>query len=142
MRGYWENPEATKKTFRPGNDPGERLCYTGDLFYEDDQGFYYFVGRKDNIFKSRGQKVSPIEIEKVLSNLEGVSEAAVVGVPDPILGKAVKAFLVVDGVSLKESTVIKYCKEHLEEFLVPRYVEFCDQLPKTTSGKINKTKLK
>lgn len=141
MRGYWENPEATAERYRPGPLPGERVCYTGDLFRMDEEGYMYFVGRKDDIIKSRGEKVAPKEVENVLYNLKGVVEAAVVGVPDPILGAAVKAFVVLDGVKLTEAEVLAHCRANLEDYMLPKYVEFRNELPKTTSGKIKKTDL-
>ena len=141
MRGYWEAPEATARRFRSGLIPGEQVCYTGDLFRMDEDGYLYFVGRKDDIIKSRGEKVAPKEVENVLYELEGVIEAAVVGVPDPVLGEAVKAFLVLDAAELSEAQVLAHCRSRLEDFMVPKYVEFCAELPKTTSGKIRKTGL-
>ncbi len=142
MRGYWENPEATSERYRPGAVPGERLCFTGDLFRMDAEGYFYFVGRKDDIIKSRGEKVAPKEVESVLYGLKGVTEVAVVGTPDPILGEAVKAFVVAEGSELSEAEVLAYCRANLEDFMVPKYVEFRSSLPKTTSGKIKKTGLK
>ena len=142
MRGYWNAPEATAERFRPGPLPGERICYTGDLFRMDEDGFLYFVARKDDIIKSRGEKVAPKEVENVLYELPGVVEAAVIGVPDELLGQAIKAFLVVKGEPLSEAQVLAHCKAHLEDFMVPRYVEFVAELPKTSSGKIKKTDLK
>jgi acyl-coenzyme A synthetase/AMP-(fatty) acid ligase len=108
----------------------------------DADGYFYFVGRKDDIIKSRGEKVSPKEVENVLYMLPGVVEAAVVGVDDPVLGQAVKAFLVTDGVALSEKQVLAFCRAHLEDFMIPRYVEFRESLEKTSSGKIKKTGLK
>jgi acyl-CoA synthetase (AMP-forming)/AMP-acid ligase II len=142
MRGYWGDPAATAARFRPGPLPGERVCYTGDLFRMDADGYYYFVGRKDDIIKSRGEKVSPKEVENVLYGLEGVLEAAVIGVPDPILGEAVKAFVVSKYGDLTEAAVLRHCREHLEDLMMPKYVEFCGELPKTASGKIKKADLK
>lgn len=141
MRGYWNNPEATANRYRPGAIPGERLCYTGDLFRMDDDGYMYFVGRKDDIIKSRGEKVAPKEIETVLYKLHGVTEAAVIGVPDPILGQAIKAFVVVPDNHLTEAEVMAHCREHLEDYMMPKYIEFREELPKTSSGKIKKTDL-
>ena len=80
MKGYWENPEATDKALKPGPFPWEKVLYTGDLFRTDEEGFLYFVGRKDDIIKTRGEKVSPKEVENVLYALPGIREAAVVGV--------------------------------------------------------------
>jgi acyl-coenzyme A synthetase/AMP-(fatty) acid ligase len=141
MRGYWADPEATAARYRPGPIPGERVCYTGDLFRMDEEGFFYFVSRKDDIIKSRGEKVAPKEVENVLYSLRGVKEAAVIGVPDPILGRAIKAFVVTDGVELSEADVLGHCRANLEDFMMPRYVAFCQELPKTSSGKIKKTGL-
>ena len=141
MQGYWENPEATARRFRPGIN-GERLCYSGDLFRQDEDGYLYFIGRKDDIIKSRGEKVAPKEVENVLHALPGVAEAAVIGVPDPVLGEAIKAIVVNHGSALTEREVLQYCRAHLEDFMVPHFIEFRDALPKTSSGKIKKTGLK
>jgi acyl-CoA synthetase (AMP-forming)/AMP-acid ligase II len=142
MRGYWSDPVATAERFRPGPIPGERVCYTGDLFRMDEEGYCYFVARKDDIIKSRGEKVAPKEVETVLYGLKGVAEAAVIGVPDPVLGEAIKAFVVLDGAELTETDVLRHCRAHLEDLMVPKYVEFCKELPKTSSGKIKRTDLK
>ena len=138
MRGYWEAPEATAARFRPGPLPGERTCYTGDLFRTDEDGFLYFVGRKDDIIKSRGEKVAPKEVENVLYSLKGVVEAAVIGVPDPLLGQAIKAFLVVGDGAIGADQVLAHCRAHLEDFMMPKHIEFRAALPKTPSGKIEK----
>jgi acyl-coenzyme A synthetase/AMP-(fatty) acid ligase len=141
MRGYWGAPEATAGRFRPGPIPGERLCYTGDLFRMDEDGYLYFVGRQDDIIKTRGEKVSPREVENVLHSLPGVFEAAVVGVPDPILGQAVKAVVAADTSRLTAHHVLAHCRAHLEDFMVPKYVEFRRELPKTASGKLFRREL-
>jgi long-chain acyl-CoA synthetase len=141
MRGYWENPQATADRYRPGPTPGEWILYSGDLFKMDEEGYLYFVSRSDDIIKSRGEKVAPKEIETVLYGIEGVMEAAVVGVPDPILGQAIKAFVVLDGVELTEKDILRHCRANLEDLMVPQFVEFRDSLPKTSSGKIKKTGL-
>jgi acyl-coenzyme A synthetase/AMP-(fatty) acid ligase len=117
------------------------VLYTGDLFRTDAEGFLYFVGRKDDIIKSRGEKVSPKEIETVLHAIPGVREAAVIGVDDPILGSAVKAFVAVEPGALTAQDVIRHCTRHLEDFMVPKYVEFRDVLPKSDNGKIDRRAL-
>jgi amino acid adenylation domain-containing protein len=137
MKGYWENPKATQQALRPGSLPQEMVLYTGDLFRTDDEGFLYFVGRKDDIIKTRGEKVSPKEVENVLYALAGVQEAAVVGVPDPVLGFAIKAVVALDaGTTLTAADVIRHCARNLEDFMVPKIVEFRDRLPKSENGKI------
>lgn len=139
MRGYWEAPAATASRFRPGPYPGERVCYSGDLFRMDAEGYFYFVGRTDEIIKSRGEKVAPKEVESALYKLADVLEAAVVGVDDPLLGQAVKAYIVTRNRELTEQMVLRHCRAHLEDYMMPKYVQFCDSLPKTSSGKIKKT---
>ena len=141
MRGYWGDAEATRRRFRPAVLPGERLCYTGDVFRTDEEGYFYFLRRSGDFIKSRGEKVSPKEIENVLYGLSGVVEAAVIGVPDPILGEAIKAFVVVTGVNRTKAEVLAHCRAHLEDHLVPREVEFRDELPKTPAGKILRASL-
>jgi len=142
MRGYWNAPAQTAAKFRAGALPGERLCATGDLFRMDAEGWFYFVGRKDDMIKTRGMKMSPLEAEDVLHKLPGVREAAVIGVPHPELGHVVKAFIVAPGAGLREAVVIAHCRRHLEEFMVPRTVEFVAELPKTPSGKLRRMDLR
>ena len=141
MRGYWQRPEETAVRFRPGTLPGERLCYTGDLFRSDSDGCMYFVGRKDDMIKCRGEKVSPKEVEDCLHELAGVAEAVVVGIPDPVQGQVVKAVVVRSDPSLDESRVKAHCKRHLDDVMVPTIVEFRDALPRLPSGKVRKQEL-
>jgi len=143
MQGYWNAPEETARTFRPGRYPCERLLYTGDLFKKDEEGFLYFVARKDDLIKTKGERVSPKEIENAISEIEGIAEVAVIGVPDDVLGQAIKAFIVPrEGIELDEDRIRRYCTENLEPFMLPRYIEFRKRLPKTQSGKIDKKRLK
>jgi long-chain acyl-CoA synthetase len=140
MKGYWADEAATSRVLKPGPYPWERVLHTGDLFRTDEEGFLYFVGRKDDIIKTRGEKVSPKEVENVIYEMPGVREVAVIGVPDPILGQAVKAIVVADeGVS--ERDVIRHCAARLEDFMVPGAVEFRGQLPKSENGKIARKEL-
>lgn len=141
MRGYWQAPEATAHRYRPGPIPGERVCHTGDLFRMDEDGCMYFVARKDDVIKSRGEKVAPKEVETVIYGLKGVREVAVLGVPDAILGQAVKALVVVDDPAITAASVLAHCRAHLEDFMVPKLIEFRDALPKTESGKIARKEL-
>jgi long-chain acyl-CoA synthetase len=142
MRGYWEMPEETARVLKTGPVSGECVLYTGDLFRADDEGFLYFVGRKDDIIKSRGEKISPKEIETVLYGIEGIAEAAVFGVPDELLGQAVKAVLTVrEGSLLNAQDVLVHCARHLEDHMIPREIEFRERLPRTLTGKISKREL-
>ena len=143
MQGYWNAPEETARTFRPGRYRCEALLYSGDLFRKDEEGFLYFVARKDDLIKTKGERVSPKEIENALFDMGGVIEAAVIGVPDDIFGQAIKVFIVSDNESeLTEKKVLKYCTNNLEPFMVPKYIEFKDFFPKSPSGKIDKKQLK
>lgn len=142
MRGYWEKPEETAKRLKPGPLPGERVLYSGDLFRTDEEGYLYFVARRDDIIKSRGEKVSPKEVENAVYALKGVREVAVVGVADPVLGQAIKVFVALhEGVVYSERDVMRHCMELLENFMVPKYVEFRAELPKTGTGKIRRADL-
>jgi acyl-CoA synthetase (AMP-forming)/AMP-acid ligase II len=142
MQGYWEDRERTLETFRPGKHQGERLLYTGDLFKKDEEGFLYFVSRKDDLIKTKGERVSPGEIENVLCQMEEVVEAAAIGIPDEILGQAIKVFVVPEkGSDLTGKNIIRYCRQNLESFMVPKEVKIQKSLPKSASGKVNKKKL-
>jgi acyl-coenzyme A synthetase/AMP-(fatty) acid ligase len=108
----------------------------------DASGYLYFVARSDDVIKSRGEKVPPKEVEHVLVNIPGVKEAAVIGVPDDILGAAIKAFVVLEeGVALTERELHRECLARLENFMVPKYISIVPSLPKTDTGKIKKTEL-
>jgi amino acid adenylation domain-containing protein len=136
-RGYWELPGETQARFRPGPVPGERVLYTGDLVRMDDEGYLYFVGRKDDIIKTRGEKVSPREVEEALHAHPAVAEAAVVGVPDPVLGEAIHAVVTLRaGAAATEQEIVRHCRQRLEDFMVPRRVEVRTSLPTTATGKV------
>jgi len=139
MKGYWELPEETDKVLKPGPLPGEKVLHSGDLFRSDEEGYLYFVGRKDDIIKTRGEKVSPREIEDVIYGVDGVAEVAVIGVPDPVLGNAIKAIVCLrPGATVTQKEILSRCRERLEDFMIPKLVEFQASLPKTDSGKISK----
>jgi acyl-CoA synthetase (AMP-forming)/AMP-acid ligase II len=141
MKGYLNKPKETASTFGPGRFPEEGVLFTGDLFFQDEEGFFYFIARVDDIIKTRGEKVAPKEVENVLYLLPSVIEAAVVGVPDELEGEAIKAWLVCSDPSVSSKDVINHCKQHLESFMVPKYVEFRDSLPKGSTGKIAKREI-
>ena len=142
MLGYWNLPAETEYMLKPGKYPGERVLCTHDWFRKDEDGFLYFMGRSDDIIKSRGEKVSPVEVENALAAIPGVREAAVIGVPDELLGQAVRAFVVLDpGASYTEQAFKREALARLESFMVPRDVRFVDDLPKTATGKVRKKSL-
>ena len=122
--------------------PGERVLCTQDHFRMDDEGFLYFVGRTDDIIKTRGEKVSPVEVENVLHAIPGVREAAVVGIPDDVLGQAIRAYVVLNaGVALGGREIRAQCAAKLENFMVPRDVVLCGDLPRTATGKVSRKAL-
>ena len=142
MLGYWEMPEETGRMLKPGPLPGERVLYTGDLFRTDEEGYLYFVGRRDDIIKSRGEKVSPKEVEDVLCSHPAIAEAAVLGIPDEVLGRMIQAVVTTrSGRQLSEKELLLHCANHLEDFMVPQAVQFRQSLPKTGNGKIDKRAL-
>lgn len=143
MRGYWDLPEATERALRPGPVPGERVLYTGDLFRMDDEGYLYFISRQDDIIKSRGEKVSPLEVENVLCRHPAIGEAVVIGRPDDVLGEAIQAIVTIVGDQQPaEKEILRHCASQLEDFMIPTAVDFVNELPKTGNGKIDKKKLK
>jgi amino acid adenylation domain-containing protein len=139
MQGYWNDPEETARKLHPGPLPGERVLHTGDLCRLDEEGYLYFVARMDDVIKSRGEKVAPAEVEAALLSVPGIREVAVIGVPDSVLGEAVKAFVVADvGATLDEAAIRRACAERLESNKVPQHVALVPSLPRTATGKINK----
>jgi amino acid adenylation domain-containing protein len=142
MKGYWRRPDETAKKLRDGALPGDKVMFTGDVFTTDRDGYLYFVGRSDDLIKCKGEKVSPREVEEVLSTLPGVAEVAVVGVPDEVLGEAVMAVVVrAKDAVVERSHVLRHAAERLEDHKVPTLVEFRAALPRTPNGKIAKRQL-
>lgn len=142
MLGYWNNPEQTEKMLKSGELPGERVLCTHDWFKKDANDLLYFIGRSDDIIKTRGEKVSPIEVENVLLGIDGITEAAVIGLPDEMLGESVNAYISLENdSSLIEREIRKICMSRLENFMVPQKIYILDELPKTSTGKITKKDL-
>jgi long-chain acyl-CoA synthetase len=142
MQGYWKAEQETARVLRPGPIPGERVLHTGDIFRLDADGYLYFQNRTDDVIKSRGQKVSPREIENVLHGVPGVCEAVVIGVSDPIVGEAVHAYVTLHaGAVVTPQDLILHCSKQLEDFMVPRTIEIVARLPHTSSGKVARRQL-
>jgi len=135
MKEYWKNDSATAETIRDG------WLYTGDLVKFDDEGYFYVVGRRKDMFISGAENVYPAEVEQVLRQLKGVKEAAVIGVPDAKWGEVGKAFLVKEFSGLTEEAVLDHCLQNLAKYKIPKKIVFLDQLPKGDSGKILKKNL-
>jgi acyl-coenzyme A synthetase/AMP-(fatty) acid ligase len=138
-------PEVTARVLRPNpllplelQHSGERVCYSGDLVKKDEEGFLYFIGRRDTTIKSSGYRISPTEVEEVLFSSGRVREAAVIGIPDAVLGQAIKAFVVpLDGFETREDELKSFCATKIPRYMIPRSIEVLSEIPKTGSGKID-----
>ena len=139
MKGYWDLPVETANRLKIEPVSREKILLSGDLFKMDDEGFLYFIARKDDIIKTAGELVSPKEIENILYEIEDVREAVVIGITDEIMGYAIKAMIVLNPDSkISEKDIILHCSKNLENFMVPKFVEIIPQIPKTLTGKINR----
>jgi acyl-CoA ligase (AMP-forming) (exosortase A-associated) len=142
--GYWNRPEDTARALRPNPllpaelGDSERVCFSGDLVKMDEDGFLYFVGRRDTMIKSSGFRISPTEVEEVLFQTGKLRGAAVIGIPDEMLGQAIKAFVVArDGDPLDTEALLATCAEKMPRYMVPKSIEIVSELPKTSSGKVD-----
>nr|MBN2276810.1 acyl--CoA ligase [candidate division Zixibacteria bacterium] len=137
MLGYWNQPAETAETIRDG------WLYTGDLARRDEDGFFFITGRKKEIIKTGGNRVSAKEVEECILELDKVHEAAVIGIRDDLLGEAIKAVIVLrEGMTADKKEIQYHCRTRLSEHKIPKYIEFMEVMPKYQSGKINKPLLK
>ena len=142
MQGYWNDPELTRLFFRNGRWPADRRLYTGDLFRLDGDGFLYFAGRKDDLVKCSGRRVSLREVEDALTSVAGVEEACVVAVPDDLAGNVMAAFVSADKSRQADAADLRTRLEQmLEPYKIPRYIWFLNSLPRTPNGKVDRKKL-
>jgi acyl-CoA synthetase (AMP-forming)/AMP-acid ligase II len=131
--GYWENSVKTIETFKDG------WVWTGDMAIRDDRGYFYMVGRSDDMIKSGAEKISPAEIELAICSSPKVADVVVFGVPDDKWGHVAKAVVAKKpGVSLTEQEVIEICKSKMASYKKPRHVVVLDELPLTGSGKVDR----
>ena len=139
MKGYYNNPEATRAAWHDG------YYHTGDTAWRDEDGYFWYVGRVDDVIKSSGYRIGPFEIENVIMELPYVLECGVSAAPDEIRGQIVKASIVLkEGVEPSEALkkeIQTYVREHTAPYKYPRLVVFRDELPKTISGKVIRNKL-
>jgi long-chain acyl-CoA synthetase len=136
MQGYWNMPEETEQTLRDG------WLYTGDIARMDEDGYFYIEDRKKDLIIAGGYNVYPREVEEVLMTHPAVVEVAVAGVDDPRRGETVKAWVVKkEDDATTETEMIEWSKQHLAKYKYPRLIEFRDELPKTTVGKVLKREL-
>ncbi|WP_066394725.1 fatty acid--CoA ligase family protein [Neobacillus mesonae] len=136
MKGYYKMPEETAAAIKDG------WLYTGDMARMDEEGYFYIVDRKKDLIIVGGYNVYPREVEEVIYNHHDVVEAAVLGKPDPNQGEAVCAYVVRKNLELTAEQLLEYCKEHLAKYKVPSSIEFLEELPKNTTGKILRRALK
>ena len=133
MKGYFRNPQATAETIRDG------WLYTGDNAYYDEHGFFYFVDRSKDVIKRGGENIAPSEIESVIKEVEGVREAAVIGVSDDTYDEVPAAYVVLEGDrQVTVETILDHCRNKLAKYKIPVSVEFRDEFPRTSVGKIQK----
>lgn len=139
-RGYYRNKEVTEETWHDG------LYHTGDTAWCDEDGYYWYVGRNDDVIKASGYRIGPFEIESVLIAHPAVLECAVTGAPHPIRGMVVKATIVLAKGYTASDELVKELQDHVKKstapYKYPRIVEFVDELPKTISGKIKRTEIR
>jgi acyl-CoA ligase (AMP-forming) (exosortase A-associated) len=139
--GYWGREEDTRAVLRPHPfhpRAGRLVCYSGDRVTMDEGGYCYFVGRDDAMIKSSGYRISPTEVESVLLEAAAVREAAVIGIPDPVLGHSIKAVVTVrDGAAFRADDLLAFCAERMPRYMVPSVVEVVDGLPKNVNGKVD-----
>ncbi len=136
MPGYWRQPAETANALRGG------WLYTGDIGTMDAEGYFRIVDRRKDMILVSGFNVYPNEVEEVLASLPGVKECAVVGVPDPLRGEAVKAFIVRSDPALDAADVREFCRTELTDFKVPKFIEFREEMPKSNVGKILRKELR
>lgn len=136
MTSYWKNEKATVETIVDG------WLHTGDLVRQDDEGYFYVVGRKKDMYKSGGENVYPAELEQVLRTCPGVRDVAVIGVPDAKWGEVGRAFVVRQSDTLSEADLQEFCAKNLAKFKIPKSFVFMPDLPKGDSGKILKRQLR
>ena len=135
--GYYKKPEETANAFKDG------WFHTGDIGYMDEDGYIFIVDRKKDMIIAGGYNIYPRDIDEVLFEHPKIQEACAVGIPDAYRGETVKAFIVLrPGETLTESEVIDFCREKLAAYKVPKLVEFMDELPKSTVGKVLRRKLR
>lgn len=141
MRGYWRKPEATAKRLKPGLIPGESILHTGDFGHIDEEGYFYFYGRVDEVIKSRGMKVSPKEIETIINTHDSVIETAAIGIDHEQFGQAIVLFVSTQDSNLQPQILEAFCKANLQAHQQAIDIVILKNLPKTSNGKLNKRQL-
>ncbi|RMG80108.1 MAG: acid--CoA ligase, partial [Chloroflexi bacterium] len=139
---YWKRPDANEESFTI-DEYGNRWLHSGDAGTVDDEGCIYIVDRYKDMYISGGENVYPAEVEQVIFQLEGIADAAVIGVPDDKWGEVGMAIIVLKpGQQVSEEQIIEHCKANLAKFKVPKSVVYVDELPRNAAGKVLKRKLR
>ena len=142
FKEYYRNPDLTREVWHDG------IYYTGDVAWKDEDGYFWFVGRVDDVIKSSGYRIGPFEVESALMTHPAVVECAITGVPDEIRGQIVKATIVLakDYKDVDKEHLVKTLQNHVKQvtapYKYPRVIEFVDELPKTISGKIRRVEIR
>ena len=142
FKGYYRDPERNRQVWHDG------LYHTGDVAWRDEDGYYWFEGRTDDVIKSSGYRIGPFEVESALMTHPAVVECAITGVPDDIRGMVVKATVVLgnDWKDKAGDDLVKELQNHVKRetapYKYPRIIEFVDELPKTISGKIRRVEIR
>ena len=143
MLGYLNKKELSSEMLKDGKLPGEKILCSNDWFKMDEDGFLYFQGRNDDIIKTRGEKVSPVEVENIIYKIPGVREVAVLGTADKVMGESIVVFVTHhNSTTLTEKDIQRACMAQLESFMIPQKVFFLPEMPKSSNNKIDKSKLK
>lgn len=148
-QGYWNDPEKTAKMFKPNPFAlpelqfEEKVVYSGDTVYKDEEGFIYYEGRSDELIKTSGYRVSPTEIEEAIYKTGKVKHAAAFGIDDQILGQVPVAVISLkENAAAQENDIIHFCKNILPNYMVPKQIVIFDELPLNPTGKIDRSKIK
>jgi acyl-CoA ligase (AMP-forming) (exosortase A-associated) len=140
--GYWNRPEDTARVLRPNplrgrEQGGDIVCYSGDLVVQDEEGYFYFVGREDAMIKSSGYRISPTEVEEVLMATGQFAQVAVIGLPDPVVGHRVHAVAVPAREPIDVGAALRACARDLHSYMVPKKIEVVEALPTSPNGKVD-----
>ena len=142
FKEYYLDPELTREAWH------DNIYYTGDIAWRDEDGYFWYVGRADDVIKSSGYRIGPFEVESAVMTYPGVVECAITGVPDPIRGQVVKATIVLSKACKDQAgdELARKIQDHVKQvtapYKYPRVIEFVDELPKTISGKIRRVAIR
>jgi acyl-coenzyme A synthetase/AMP-(fatty) acid ligase len=145
--GYWNDPETTAERFKPAPGQPKELpipeiaVWSGDRVRRDDEGYLYFVSRKDEMIKTSGYRVSPTEVEEILYASGAVSEAVALGVPHPMLGQAILVIAQAASSGCDTESLLAHCRQELPNFMVPHKILLVDSLPRNANGKFDRKRL-